>query len=168
MVELNSERIEEILCKETPKTEELTTIMRAIYTRYMRIFEKCFADIDALNDDEIGRLRNYHEETVSLLKYYYMDIPMKISMELGEFDEEYSSKLLGPDWHKYLFGAYNDFKAENKDGNKSEECLKAEFEKKSLEAFYEAMDSVFREEFGTESKDAREMEDGFKSLLFGE
>ena len=39
MVELNNERIDEILHKETVKTEEQATILRAIYTRYMRLYE---------------------------------------------------------------------------------------------------------------------------------
>ena len=39
------------------KTEELTTILRGVYTRYMRLFEKYFADIEALNDEEIAKLK---------------------------------------------------------------------------------------------------------------
>ena len=67
MVELSNERVEQILHKETHKTEELKTILRGVYTRYMRLFEKYFADIDALNDDEIAGLKQYHEETRSLI-----------------------------------------------------------------------------------------------------
>ena len=63
MVELSNERMEQILHKETAKKEELTTILRGIYTRYMLLYEKYFADIDALNDDEVTALKNYHEET---------------------------------------------------------------------------------------------------------
>lgn len=95
MVELSKERIEQILHEETMKKEELETILRGIYTRYMRLFEKYFADIDALNDDEIAELRKYHEETGSLVKYYYMDIPLDICIGLKEFENKYSVKLLG-------------------------------------------------------------------------
>ena len=35
MVELSKKRIEEILNEETAKTEELPTILRGVYTRYM-------------------------------------------------------------------------------------------------------------------------------------
>ena len=61
MVELSNERIEQILHQETAKKEELATILRGIYTRYMRLYEKLFADIDALNDEKITELRKYHE-----------------------------------------------------------------------------------------------------------
>ena len=59
MVELSKERIDQILHEETTKKEELDTILRSIYTRYMHLFEKYFADIDALNDDRIAELRKY-------------------------------------------------------------------------------------------------------------
>ena len=35
MVELSKKRIEEILNEETAKAEELPTILRGVYTRYM-------------------------------------------------------------------------------------------------------------------------------------
>ena len=35
MVKLSAERVDEILHKETGRTEELTTILRSIYTRYI-------------------------------------------------------------------------------------------------------------------------------------
>ena len=54
MVELSNERIGKILHEETVKTEELATILRSIYTRYMRLYEKYFADIDALNDEKVA------------------------------------------------------------------------------------------------------------------
>ena len=44
MVELSNERIEQILHEETMKKEELETILRSIYTRYMRLYEKYFAE----------------------------------------------------------------------------------------------------------------------------
>ena len=56
MIELSNERVETILEEETPKTPELETLLRAIYTRYMRLYEKYFADIDKLNDKEIKKL----------------------------------------------------------------------------------------------------------------
>ena len=70
MIELNKERLEKILREETAQKEELQTILRSVYTRYMRLYEKYFADIDALNDEKIAGLRAYHEETVSLVKHF--------------------------------------------------------------------------------------------------
>ena len=127
MIELSNERIAQILHEETPKTEELKTILRSVYTRYMRLYEKYFADIDALNDDVIAELKKYNEETKSLIKYYYMDIPLDICMGLLEFENEYGYKLLGPDWKNYLFEHYKKFKDNSWSGNESEESLKAQF-----------------------------------------
>ena len=74
MIELTNQRIKQILHEETAEKAEVTTILRAIYNRYMHLYEKYFADIDKLNDKEIKKLREYHEETKSLVKYYYMDM----------------------------------------------------------------------------------------------
>ena len=74
MIELSTERVEEILQKETQKTVDLPVILRAVYTRYMNLYERYFTDVDNLNDDKIAELRKYHEETISLVRYYYMDI----------------------------------------------------------------------------------------------
>ncbi len=167
MVELSKERIEQILYEETAKKEELDTILRSIYTRYMRLYEKYFADIDALNDDVIAELRNYHEETKSLARHYYMDIPQDICTGLREFENKYSANLLGPEWHKYLFDSYKSFKEENRSRNKSKEHLKAEFAKQTMTAFYEAMDYIFREGFGTGSQTAKDVISGITGLLFG-
>lgn len=166
MIELSNERVDQILHKETHKTEELRTILRAIYTRYMYLYEKYLADIDALNDDVIASLKKYHEETISLTKYYYLDIPEDTCEKLYEFDEEYTAKMLGPDWHKYLFDSYKEFRAENKGKGKSEECLKAEFSEQILNDFYEDMDYVFREAFGTGSKGGEDVVSGLTGLFF--
>lgn len=168
MVELSNERVEQILNEETQKTEELTTILRGIYTRYMRLYEKYFDDIEALNNEKIDELKKYNEETRSLVKYYYMDIPLDICMALKEFDNNYSSKLLGSGWHEYLFGAYNDFGSEYGNEDKSKECLKKEFEEKNLDAFYDCMDYIFREGFSTSSETAGKLASGFAGMLFGE
>ncbi len=167
MVELSNERIGQILHEETVKKEETEAILRSVYTRYMRLYEKYFADIDALNDDAIAGMRSYHEETWSLIKYYYMDIPMDICSGLKEFENKYGSNLLGPEWHTYLFNGYEDFKKNSGIMNKSEEYLKAEFRKQILEAFYDAMDYVFREGFGTGSQTAKKLVSGIAGLLFG-
>ena len=45
MIELSNERIEQILHEETVKEEKVSTILRGIYTRYMRLYEKYFSDI---------------------------------------------------------------------------------------------------------------------------
>ncbi len=167
MVELSNERVEQILHEENRKKEDLGTILRSIYTRYTRLYERYFADIDALNDDAIAELRKYHEETRSLIRYFYMDIPLDICMVLKEFDEKYTDKLLGSEWHKYLFDNYGKFRYENEDEYNSEESLKEEFAKQVLTGFYEAMDYVFREGFGTGSQTTKNLVNGFTGLLFG-
>ncbi|MBQ3803543.1 MAG: hypothetical protein II845_07615 [Oscillospiraceae bacterium] len=163
MIELNKERLEKILREETAQKEELQTILRSVYTRYMRLYEKYFADIDALNDEKIAELRAYHEETVSLVKHFYLDIPMDVCTELREFEEKYSDKLLGPGWREYLHDSYEEFKEKNWVGKKSE----AEFKKQILSAFYDAMDYIFREDFGTSSQTAKKVFTGLTELLFG-
>lgn len=55
MIELSHERIEQILHEETVKKEDLDTILRGIYFRYMRLYERYFADLDALDDDIISQ-----------------------------------------------------------------------------------------------------------------
>lgn len=167
MVELSKERIEQMLHEETRKKEELDTILRSIYTRYMRLYEKYFSDIDALNDDEIAKLRGYHEETRSLVKYCFMDIPLDICTDLKEFEDTYSDNLLGPEWHTFLFGNYEKFRQKNWSKINSEESLKAEFTKQILTGFYETMGNVFRVGFGTESETAKKVVSGIGELLFG-
>ena len=167
MMELSNERVESILEKETQKTEEAKTILRAVYTRYMRLYEQYFADIDALNNDKIAELKRYHEETLSLVKYYYMDIPQDTCKALNEFEEKYSSLLLGPSWHMYLFKSYDEFKDENRYSDMSEKDMKAEYSKRAMKAFYESMDYAFREGFGTGSKTVENVVTGIAGLLFG-
>ena len=166
MVELSNERVDQILHEETHKTEELITILRGVYIRYMRLYERYFDDIDALNDDKIAEFNKYHEETKSLIKYYYMDIPLDICTALSEFDKQYSEKLLGSNWRRYLFDSLKKYKSDR--GDKSKEGLKADFEEKILTAFYETMDYIFRDGFGTCSESTKKFEDGLVDLLFGE
>ena len=168
MVELSKERIEKIMHEETAKTEELTTILRSIYIRYVRLFEKYMDNIDALNDDEIARLRNYHEETLSLVKNYYLDIPYDICSEIEEFENEYCTEMLGAGWHEYIFGKYKDFRDENNCGKTSEEDLKAEFKEKVLKGFYSVMGYIFRVGFNTESESTTDAVGGIAGLLFGQ
>ncbi len=66
MIELKNEVLEKILGKETAKTEDLKTILRAVYTRTMRLYEKYFQDLDALSNDVVEELKQYNEETRSL------------------------------------------------------------------------------------------------------
>ena len=167
MVEFSKERIEQILHEETMKKEEPETILRSIYTRYMLLYEKYFADIFALDDDKIAELKKYHEETRSLIKYTYMDIPQDICMDLREFENRYSSRLLDPQWHAFLFENYAEFREENEGNNTSEETLKAEFTKQTLTAFYETMDYIFRDGFGTSSHAAKSVVSELKGILFG-
>ena len=107
MIQLSTERVHQILYEETQKTEELKTVLRGIFTRYMHLYEEYYADIDALNDDKIAEMRKYHEETKSLVKHYYLDIPQDTCMGLREFDDKYIDKFLGSGWKKYLFDKYN-------------------------------------------------------------
>jgi len=167
MVELNRERIEQMLHEETSKKEELETVLRCIYTRYMLLFEKYFADLDALNDDKVAELKKYHEETKSLVRYYYLDIPQDICMDIKEFENKYCAKLLGSDWHDYILKNYEDFRENSRSRDKSEEHLRAEFTGEALSAFYEVMDYIFREAFGTDSRAAKTLVSGIKDLFFG-
>ena len=167
MTELSNERVEEILHKETKKTEELATLLRAIYTRYMRLYEDYFADIDALDDDAIAKFKGYHEETRLLMKYYYMDIPHDICAAIDEFDEKYTSKLLGAEWHKTLYESYDEFFEENSGNDENEKSIKAAFTKEIMEEFYESMEYVFRDAFGSVSKTGEAIVNGISGLLFG-
>lgn len=167
MLELGKERIDQMLHEETVKKEEVSTILRCIYIRYMCLYEKYFADIDALNEEVIAELKNSHEETKSLIRYYYMDIPQDVCKCLLAFDKEYSEKLLGADWQKYLSGIFRDFKEKHPGKNRSRDALKAEFSAQTLEAFYDAMDYVFRDGFGTGSQTVDTVVGGISRLLFG-
>ena len=165
MLELSNERIEQILHEETTKTVDLATLLRSIYTRYMRLFEGYFSDIDALNDAKIAELRKYNEETCSLVKYYYMDIPQDVCEGIEAFNDKFSAKLLGPKWYDNLSDIYEAFQDENWD--KSDKRLKAEFKKQALATFYKEMENIFREGFGTGSKTVENVVGGIAGLLFG-
>lgn len=167
MIELSNERAEQILHKETPNTEQLPLILRGIYTRYMHLFERFYADIDALDNAAIEELRKYHEETKSLVKYYYMDIPLDICMEIKDFEEECSAKLLGYGWKEDLAESYQDFKDEYEGENISKPAIKAAFAAHKLEEFYHTMDAVFRDGFGTGSQHAEKFMGGLSDMLFG-
>jgi hypothetical protein len=167
MIQLSTERVHQILYEETQKTEELKTVLRGIYTRYMHLYEEYYADIDALNDDKIAEMRKYHEETKSLVKHYYLDIPQDTCMGLREFDDKYIDKFLGSGWTKYLFDKYKEFKKEYESEDKSEETLKAEFAKRALSDFYDAMDYIFRGSFSTNSETVKDAGSWLSRLLFG-
>lgn len=166
MIELDNKRIKQILHEETAEKEELTTILRGIYNRYVHLYENYFANIDKLNDKEIKKMREYHEETKSLVKYYYMDIPEDVCTGINKFEDNYSTKLLGPDWHDFLFDYYEEFKNKNK--KKSETDLKAEFRDKIMRAFYVTMEYIFRPGFDTESSTGKKLVNGISGLLFGD
>ena len=167
MIELSHETIERILEKETAKKADLTTILRSIYTRYMRLYERYYADIDALTNETVDELRNYHEETRSLVKYYYMDIPLDICGKIEQFEEKYSDRLLGLEWHRNLFESYDEYAEKYENRDKSEQTLKVDFRKESLKEFYDAMGYIFREGFGTESQTAKNVLSGIGELIFG-
>ena len=167
MIELSQETIEKMLHEETPKSEETATILRSIYVRYMHLYEKTLTDIDVLDDHEIAELRKYHEETRSLVKYYYMDIPQDVCTKLHEFDQTFSDNLLGEKWHEFLSGSYKDFAQKNNSANKSEKHLKAEFVKQARTDFYHAMEYIFRDGFGTNSQTVTDVVNGITGLVFG-
>lgn len=167
MIKLSNERIEQILHEETVKKEEQTTILRSIYLRYMRLYEEYFADIFALNDAKISEMRKYHEETKSLVKYYYMDIPEDVCTGINEFDKNASAHLLGPGWRESLFEVFDYFKEKNEDKYKNEKRIKEEFTEQALAVFYDEMDKIFREGFNTGSQQSKNVISGIASLLFG-
>lgn len=164
MIELSNERIVQIMHVETARKESLDTILRSVYIRYMRLYEKYFADIDTLDDAKIAEFRDYHEETISLIKIYYMDIPLDICMGLIQFEKTYTSKLLGNDWYQYLYDLYENFKNKRENRNKSEEDIKAEFTKQCMKTFYDIMDYIFREGFGTGSETVKKVVGGISGL----
>ena len=167
MIELSNERIEQMLEEETKKTEDQTPILRAVYTRYMNLYERYFAEPEALNDDKIAEYKKYHEETKSLIKYYYMDIPQDVCAAINEFEEKAGDKLLGREWKKTLYDAYTEFREKYKVKDRSDEYYQEAFKKEALKAFYDAMDSVFRSGFGTGSETVQEVIGGITGLLFG-
>ena len=94
-----------------------------------------------------------------------MDIPLDICAGLEAFEKEYCDNLLGTKWHDYLYSYYKDFRKKSNDEKKGS---KEEFSKQTLSNFYDAMDYIFRDVFGTESKSAEEIKCGLLGLLFGE
>lgn len=166
-MKLSNERIQQILHQETPQQEEVKTILRAVYIRYMNLFEKYLGDVDGLNDEKIAEMRQYHEETTSLIRYYYMDIPQDVCLGIKEFESRYTDNLLGAEWQKYLQDSFKEFKKESRKKDCSEEYLKKQFVEQNRTDFYEAIGYVFRDGFGTDSRSAKNMADGISGLLFG-
>ena len=167
MIALSNERIGQMLHEESVKKEDTDVLLRGIYIRYMRLYEKYFADIDALNDQEIAALRTYHQETRSLIRYYYLDIPQDVCTGLKEFEKRYSDPLLGPDWHKFLFDHYRQFRERQPGTDENSKSLRAAFAAEALEGFYAAMEYIFRDGFGTGSQAAQDIASGISNLLFG-
>ena len=167
MIELSKERIEQILHEETPKKEDSSTILRSIYTRYRRLYEQYLEDMDVLSDEKIAAFRKYSEETMALIRVYYMDIPEKTCEAIKAFEDEYSAELLGSGWKRYLLDSYEAFKEECETECHSEEDYRAQFKKQALTAFYKKMDSIFREGFDTEDKTVSNAVGGIAGLLFG-
>lgn len=167
MVELNNERIDQILHEEAKKTEPLPQLLRAIYTRYMNLFEDYIANIYDLTDDKIDAYKKQHEETRSLIKYYYMDIPHDVCSAINDFEEKVSENLLGREWKKTLYDAYEEFKENSDEWDMPEDYYKAAFKKYALKEFYSVMENIFRDGFGTSSQTAKDIFSGIKSLIFG-
>lgn len=167
MIELSNERIEQILHDETKKTEALPLILRSIYSRYMNLYENYFAHMETLNDDKIAEFRKYHEETISLIRYYYMDIPEDVCSAIMEFEEKSNEYLLGREWKKNLYDVYTKFKENSNEWDMSEDYYRAGFKKEALKGFYETMEKIFRSGFGTESETEKRTLSGISELLFG-
>ena len=168
MIELSYDQVDQIMHKDTPRSEDLPLILRSIYLRYLHLFETYFADIDALDDDKIIELKKYHEETRSLIKIFYLDIPMDVFYALGSVDEDDVSKMLSTELKQYVFDSFRNFMLENRDESKSKERFKLEFAQKNLTDFYSSMDTVFRGAFGTTSKTTENAVGWIGKLLFGE
>ena len=167
MIELSNDRIKEILEDETAKTIDLKIILRGLYTRYRNLYEPYIAGFDKLNDDRVAEFAKTHAETKALFKYYYLDIPQDICSKIEEFEEKSCDKLLGRDWKKNVYDAYDEFKSKNKAWNKGEDYYQAEFKKEALKEFYEAMEYIFRDGFGTGSETVKDVIGGITGLLFG-
>ena len=167
MIELSNERIEQILHDETKKTEALPLILRSIYSRYMNLYENYFSHMETLNDDKIAEFRKYHEETISLIRYYYMDIPEDVCSAIMEFEEKSNEYLLGREWKKNLYDVYTKFKENSNEWDMSEDYYRAGFKKEAMKGFYEAMEQIFRSGFGTESETEKRTLSGISGLLFG-
>lgn len=75
MIQLSNERVEQILHEETKKTEPLPQLLRAIYTRYMNLYEDYIANMYDLTNEKVAEYKKQNDETICLVKYYYMDIP---------------------------------------------------------------------------------------------
>ena len=167
MIELSNERIGQILEDETAKTADLKTILRSIYTRYRNLYEPYIANFDKLNDDKVAEFAKDHEETKALIKYYYLDIPQDVCTKIEEFEEKSCDKLLGREWKSNVYDAYDEFKTKNKVWSKGDDYYQAEFKKMALKEFYEAMDYIFRDGFGTGSETVNDIMGGITGLFFG-
>ena len=97
-----------------------------------------------------------------------MDIPEETGTYLQVFDKEYTVKLLGPDWKKYVSESFQEFISEHKKEAKNEDHLKEMYREEILGAFYDAMNHVFRDGFGTANKTLEKVSKGLLSILFGD
>jgi calmodulin len=57
MIQLSNERVEQILHEETKKTEPLPQLLRAIYTRYMNLYEDYIANMYDLTNEKIAEYK---------------------------------------------------------------------------------------------------------------
>ena len=168
MVELSPERIEEILHKETVKEEDPKTVMRAVYNRYRCVFEQYIDQIFEMNQSKIDEFNKYHQETNSLIKYYFVDIPMDTCAALAKFEHDVMDYMLGPDWQRVILNGFEEFKRKNKNKYRlaNEETWRKKFKEELLSMFYVSMESAFRVSFESGSKAAEGLMDGL-SAIFG-
>ena len=167
MVKLDNERVEQILEKETLKTIPLPMLLRCIYNRYLDLYEDYIAEADKLTDEKIDAFKRRNEETQSLIKYYYMDIPEDICYDLNKFEEKIADELLGREWKRVFYDAFDEFKENHDDWNKSDDWYMAEFKKATRKELYKTLDDIFRDGFGTNSETGKNIFSGISNLLFG-
>ncbi len=167
MIQISNERAEQIIQEETKKTQPLPQLLRAIYTRYMNLYEDYIANIYDLTSEKIAAYKKQNDETIALVRYYYMDIPQDVCAGILVFEEKVGEKLLGPEWKTNLYDAYDEFKDNCNEWDMTEDYYKGAFKKYALKEFYEVMENIFRDGFGSESESSKNIFSGIKSLIFG-
>lgn len=167
MIQLSNERAEQIIQEETKKTQPLPQLLRAIYTRYMNLYEDYIANMFDLTSEKVAEYKKQNDETICLVRYYFMDIPQDVCEGIFDFEEKVGDKLLGPEWKTNLYDAYEEFKDKSDEWDMTEDYYKGAFKKYALKEFYEVMENIFRDGFSTHSERAKNIFSGIKSLIFG-
>ena len=101
MMELSNERVAQIMNEETLQTVELPTLLRSIYSRYMRLYEQYFEDIDALNEEKLAEYLAFSIIPYSIEAYGVS--PYNASDRLGKY-AGFSGKCVYKDLLMEWFG----------------------------------------------------------------